>query len=375
MMKKQILFMVLGLLLMITGCSGSNEPLNETKAEAKTETKTVNTAQKNQDLPNIKLLATGGTIAGADKSKTSTTNYKAGAVGVDTLIEAVPEMQNLANISGEQIANIGSQNMTNDILLKLSKRVGKLLSSDNVDGIVITHGTDTLEETAYFLNLVIKSDKPVVVVGSMRPSTAIGADGPANLYNAVKVATSEEAKGKGTLIVMNDRIGAARYVTKTNTTAPDTFQSEEMGFLGNIADDIYFHNEVTKKHTIETDFDISKIDKLPQVDIIYGYQSDGRYLFDAAVKAGAKGIIYAGSGNGSISDEAKKGAAAAVKKGAAVIRSSRTGNGIVTPNPELEKKHLLASNSLNPQKSRILLMLALTKTDDPEKIQKYFNEY
>lgn len=166
---------------------------------------------------------------------------------------------------------------------------------------------------------------------------------------------------------MNDRIGAARYVTKTNTTAPDTFQSEEMGFLGNIADDIYFHNEVTKKHTIETDFDISKIDKLPQVDIIYGYQSDGRYLFDAAVKAGAKGIIYAGSGNGSISNEAKKGAA--------VIRSSRTGSGIVTPNPELEKKHLSASNSLNPPKSRILLMLALTKTDDPEKIQKYFNEY
>ncbi|MFO6497173.1 MULTISPECIES: type II asparaginase [Bacillus] len=375
MMKRRMLFIVIGLLLMMTGCSGANESLNETKAEAKTGTKTVSTGQKNKDLPNIKILATGGTIAGADKSKTSTTNYKAGALGIDTLIEAVPEMQDLANISGEQIANIGSQNMTNDILLKLSKRVGKLLASDDIDGIVITHGTDTLEETAYFLNLVIKSDKPVVVVGSMRPSTAIGADGPANLYNAVKVAASEKANGKGTLIVMNDRIGAARYVTKTNTTAPDTFKSEEMGFLGNIADDIYFHNEVTKKHTTETDFDISKIDKLPQVDIIYGYQNDGRFLFDAAVKAGAKGIVYAGSGNGSISDEAKKGATAAVKKGAAVVRSSRTGSGVVTPNPDLEKKQLLSSNSLNPEKSRILLMLALTKTDDPEKIQNYFNEY
>ncbi|ATH94248.1 L-asparaginase [Bacillus glycinifermentans] len=374
MIKKRMLMIVLGLLL-ITGCSSSNEPANELKAEAKTETAAAKTKQKQKSLPNVKILATGGTIAGADKSKTSTTNYRAGAVGVDALIEAVPEMQDIANISGEQIANIGSQNMTNETLLKLSKRANELLASDDVDGIVVTHGTDTLEETAYFLNLVIKSDKPIVVVGSMRPSTAIGADGPSNLYNAVKVAASKEAKGKGTLVVLNDRIASARYVTKTNTTTPDTFKSEEMGNIGVIAEDIYIFNEITKKHTKETDFDISKIDKLPQVDIIYGYQSDGRYLFDAAQKAGAKGIVFAGSGNGSISDAAKKGAIAAVEKGMAVVRSSRTKNGVVTPSQELEKKKLLASNSLNPEKSRILLMLALTKTNDPAKIQKYFNEY
>lgn len=375
MLKKRMLFIVLGLLLMITGCAGANEPLNETRAEAKVENAAAKSDQKQKNLPNIRMLATGGTIAGTDKSKTSTTNYKAGAVGVDALIEAVPELQDIANISGEQIANIGSQNMTNQTLLKLSKRAGELLASDDVDGIVVTHGTDTLEETAYFLNLVIKSDKPLVIVGSMRPSTAIGADGPSNLYNAVKVAGSKEAKGKGALVVMNDRIASARYVTKTNTTTPDTFKSEEMGNLGVIANDIYFFNDIAKKHTKETDFDIAKIARLPQVDIIYGYQSDGRYLFDAAVKAGAKGIIYAGSGNGSISDEAKKGAAAAMKKGLAVVRSSRTKNGVVTPNPELEKAKLLASNSLNPEKARILLMLALTKTNDPQKIQTYFNEY
>lgn len=232
MTKKRMLFIVLGLLLLINaGCSGSNESRNETKARAKTETASVKTAQGNDRLPNIRILATGGTIAGANQSKTSTTNYKAGAVGIDTLIEAVPEMKDIANISGEQVANIGSQNMTNKTLLKLSKRTAKLLASDDVDGIVVTHGTDTLEETAYFLNLVLKSDKPVVVVGSMRPSTAIGADGPANLYNAVKVAASKEAYGKGTMVVLNDRIAAARYVTKTHTTAPDTFKSEEMGYL------------------------------------------------------------------------------------------------------------------------------------------------
>lgn len=376
MTKKRMLFIVLGLLLLINaGCSGSNESRNETKARAKTETASAKTAQGNESLPNIRILATGGTIAGANQSKTSTTNYKAGAVGIDTLIEAVPEMKDIANISGEQVANIGSQNMTNKTLLKLSKRAAKLLASDDVDGIVVTHGTDTLEETAYFLNLVLKSDKPVVVVGSMRPSTAIGADGPANLYNAVKVAASKEAHGKGTMVVLNDRIAAARYVTKTHTTAPDTFKSEEMGYLGNIADDIYFHNDITKKHTEDTDFNISKINRLPQVDIIYGYQNDGRHLFDAAIKAGAKGIIYAGSGNGSVSDEAKKGAITAVKKGAAVVRSTRTGSGVVTPNLDLEKENILASNSLNPQKARILLMLALTKTDDPKKIQSYFEEY
>ncbi|MCP6681525.1 type II asparaginase [Bacillus nakamurai] len=371
-MKKRlmpIVTFITALLLIAVGCSQSPQA-----KEAPHQTKNGSSSKKG-NLPNIKILATGGTIAGADKSKTSTTEYKAGAVGVDSLIQAVPEMEDIAHVSGEQIVNIDSQNMDNKTLLKLAKRVNKLLRSDDTDGIVITHGTDTLEETAYFLNLTVKSEKPVVVAGSMRPSTAIGADGPSNLYNAVKVAAAPEAKGKGALVVLNDRIGSARYVTKTNTTATDTFKSEEMGYIGTIADDVYFNNIITRKHTKDTDFNIAKLKKLPQVDIIYGYQNDGGYLFDAAAKAGSKGIVFAGAGNGSMSDTAKKGAVKAVKNGLAIVRSTRTGNGAVTPNREFEKDRLLASNSLNPQKARILLMLALTKTDDPERLQTYFNEY
>jgi len=167
-------------------------------------------------LPNIKILATGGTIAGSSSVNTDTTGYKAGALGVETLINAVPEMKSIANVSGEQVVNVGSPDVNNEILLKLAKRTNELLARDDVDGIVITHGTDTLEETAYFLNLVVKSDKPVVVVGSMRPATAISADGPFNLYNAVKVAGASASKGQGVLVLLNDRIGAARYITKTS---------------------------------------------------------------------------------------------------------------------------------------------------------------
>lgn len=333
-------------------------------------------ATEKVDLPNVKILATGGTIAGSATSNTATTGYSSGAIGVDTLINAVPEMKEIANVSGEQIVNTGSSNINNEILLKLAKRVNELLASDDVDGIVITHGTDTLEETAYFLNLVVKSDKPVVVVGAMRPATAISADGPFNLYNAVKIASSPEAKGKGVFVALNDRIGSARYTTKTNTTMLETFKSEEQGYLGAIAGSkIYFFNEITRKHTTKSVFDISKIDKLPQVDIVYGYQNDGRYLYDALVAAGSKGIVVAGSGNGSISNAARQGAIDAAKKGVVIVRSSRVGNGIVTRSASDDTNNFVAADSLNPQKARILLMLALTQTNDPKKIQNFFNEY
>ncbi|MET3507786.1 L-asparaginase type II [Halalkalibacter oceani] len=322
------------------------------------------------ELPNVAILATGGTIAGSAPSNTATTGYQAGAIAIETLIEAVPEMEEIANISGEQIVSVGSPNITNDTLLTLGKRINELLATDEVDGIVVTHGTDTLEETAYFLNLVVKSEKPVVVVGAMRPATAISADGPMNLYNAVLVAGDEEAKGRGVLVTFNDRIGAAREVTKTNTTALDTFRSTEQGYLGRIVGGKpYFYNETTRKHTTETVFDISNLSTLPQVDIIYGYQNDNRYMYDAAVENGAKGIVVAGSGNGSMSSISAEGAQAATEKGVHVVRSTRVGNGTVS------ERSALTADSLNPQKARILLMLALTETDDPAEIQRYFNEY
>ncbi|WP_226001580.1 type II asparaginase [Paenibacillus sp. BJ-4] len=327
-------------------------------------------------LPNIKILATGGTIAGSSAVNTDTTGYKAGALGVETLIKAVPEMKGIANVSGEQVVNVGSPDINNDILLKLAKRTNELLARDDVDGVVITHGTDTLEETAYFLDLVVKSDKPVVVVGSMRPATAISADGPFNLYNAVKVAGASSSKGQGVLVLLNDRIGAARYITKTNTTAVDTFKSVEQGYLGAVVgDQVYYYNKPARKHTTASVFDISNLTQLPQVDILYEYQNNGRYLYDAAVAAGAKGIVVAGSGNGSLSSASSEGAEAAGKKGVIIARSSRVGSGIVSPSTKDAASNFVSTDSLNPQKARILLMLALTQTHDVNQIQSFFNEY
>jgi L-asparaginase len=328
--------------------------------------------------PNIKILATGGTIAGSAKSNTATTGYTSGAISVDNLIKAVPEIQNLATISGEQLTNESSTDLNDELLLQFGKHVNELLASNDVDGIVITHGTSTLEETAYFLNLVVKSDKPVVLVGSMRPATAISADGPFNLYNAVLLASSKEAKGRGVLISLNDRIGSAREVTKTNTAMLDTFKSVEHGYLGVIVGGKpYFYNESTRKRTTNSEFDIAKVAKLPRVDILYGYQNSDKYgyLYEAAVNAGVKGIVIAAPGNGSLSKATQKSATDTQKKGVAIVRSSRVGSGVVNRLASDDANKFIAADSLNPQKARILLMLALTQTNDLQKIQKYFDEY
>ncbi len=216
-------------------------------------------------LPNVVILATGGTIAGSGATSTTTVGYKAATVPIQALIDAVPELKKVANVRGEQVFQIASQNMTNDYWLKLAKRVNDLLQQPDVDGIVITHGTDTLEETAYFMNLVAKSDKPVVIVGAMRPSTALSADGPINLYNAVLLAGSKEAIGKGVLVCLNDQINSARDVTKTNTSTADTFKSPELGVLGYIQGNrVAFYRFPARKHTLNSEFDISAVDKLAQ---------------------------------------------------------------------------------------------------------------
>src|SRR5450830_1918213 len=223
-------------------------------------------------LPNVTILATGGTIAGTGATSTTTVGYTAATVGVQQLIQAVPELAKVANVTGEQVFQIASESMTNEHWLTLAKRVNALLAQSDVDGIVITHGTDTLEETAYFLDLVVKSNKPVVVVGAMRPGTALSADGPINLYNAVLLAASQEAIGKGVLVAMNDQIHGARDVTKTNTSTPDTFKTTELGMLGYIqGNHPFFYRQSTRKNTADTVFDISHLDVLPQVDIVYGY--------------------------------------------------------------------------------------------------------
>lgn len=334
-------------------------------------------AEAGAKLPNIKILATGGTIAGSAALSTDMTGYTAGAIGIQTLIDAVPQMKEYANVSGEQVCKISSNNMTNAIWLQVANRVNELLANKDVDGIVITHGTDTLEETAYFLNLVVKSEKPVVLVGAMRPATAISADGPVNLLNAVRLAGNKEAWGKGVLVAMNDEINAAREVTKTNTSHVDTFKSPDYGFIGSINNgEAAFYRDPIRKHTAKTEFNIKNVKELPYVEIIYSKVNDSRVLIDAAVKAGAKGIVYAGTGNGSIHEAAEAALVEAQKKGIVIVRSARTGSGTVFGGPaRYFDQHFLTSDSLNPQKARILLELALTKTTNLDEIQRMFNEY
>ncbi|MBQ5941738.1 MULTISPECIES: type II asparaginase [unclassified Massilia] len=329
-------------------------------------------------LPNVTILATGGTIAGTGATSTTTVGYTAATVGVQALIQAVPEMTKVANVTGEQVFQIASENMGNEHWLQLAKRVNVLLGQPNVDGIVITHGTDTLEETAYFLNLVVKSRKPVVLVGSMRPSTALSADGPINLYNAVNLAGSPAAVGKGVLVAMNDQIHAARDVTKANTTTADTFRAAELGMIGYIqGGKPYFYREVTRKHTVETEFDISRLDALPQVDVAYAYANVGAVAVNALVAAGAKGLVHAGVGNGSLPARTKPALVAAREKGVVIVRSSRVGQGIVARNGEANDDQLdfVVADTLSPQKARILLMLALTKTSNTKEIQRMFYTY
>jgi L-asparaginase len=326
---------------------------------------------------NVVILATGGTIAGAAATGTQA-GYTSGAVTIDAMVAAVPGIKDLANIKGEQIANVGSQDMSFDIMLKLAKRINELQRQPDVDGIVVTHGTDTMEETAYFLNLVVKGDKPVVMVGSMRPSTAVSADGPLNLYNAVSVARDPNASGRGVLVMMNDWIHGAHSLTKTSTTDVQTFMSPLRGLVGVSAYGTNdFYNKPSWKHTTASEFDVSNVTAIPRVDILMAYADMTPDLIDASVKSGAKGIVIAGVGNGNMNKVAVEAAARAVKSGVVVVRSSRVPMGKVGRNVELDDDKLgfVASDELNPQKARILLALALLSPHTPQQTQELFYTY
>lgn len=331
-----------------------------------------------QDKPTIYVLATGGTIAGQGASATSS-GYKAGTITVDQLLSAVPSIKDIANIQAEQVANIGSQDMNTEVWLKLAKRVNELLSQSNVDGIVITHGTDTQEETAYFLNLTVKSNKPVVLVGSMRPSTAISADGPRNIFNAVACAVSPESVGKGVTVVMDDKILGADDLSKTNTLSVGTFENPNYGPLGLMYNGKPVYTRTPqKRHTANSEFDIMNMNELPRVEIILSYSNATSLLVDAAVKAHTKGIVTAGVGNGNLTTALENALAKAVKDhGIAVVRSSRIMTGPTTQWDEIDDDKLGFSASwyINPYRARVLLMLALTKTNDYKQIQRMFTEY
>ncbi|MCX2961166.1 L-asparaginase 2 [Rodentibacter caecimuris] len=327
------------------------------------------------ELPNITILATGGTIAGSGATAVSSA-YKAGQLNIEALIDAVPEIKQLAHVKGEQIVKIGSQNMNDDVWLKLAKAINA--QCNNTDGFVITHGTDTMEETAYFLDLTVKCEKPVVLVGAMRPATEKSADGPLNLYNAVVVATDKKSVGRGVLVAMNNEVLGARDVTKTSTTAVQTFHSPNFGALGYIHNSkVDYERSPESKHTVNTPFNVENLETLPKVGIVYAYSNTPIEPLNALLDAGYQGIVTAGVGNGNLNAAHLERLEKAAKDGVSVVRSSRVPTGYTTRDAEVDDSQygFVASGTLNPQKARVLLQLALTQTKDPKVIQQYFEDF
>ena len=320
-------------------------------------------------LPKIKIYATGGTIAGASSSNTDNLFYQAGSIGIKGLLDAVPEIHQVAEVSGEQFLNVGSHEVSSKDLLILSKQIQQQLDDDLADGVVITHGTDTLEETAFFLDLTIKSEKPVVIVGAMRPATAISADGPLNLLQATALAAHPQSKQRGVMIVLNDRIQSAYYTTKTHANSLDTFRASEQGSLGffqNTTPCFYF---TAARPTGKPQFTVSDIPKLPIVDIVYSHQDASAELLKASVERGAKGAVIAASGNGWASPALEAAALELSKQGFPVVFSTRTGNGFANKPAEQG----IGSGLINAQKSRLVLMLAIANNYSIPKITHCFS--
>ncbi|MEM9257249.1 MAG: type II asparaginase [Pseudomonadota bacterium] len=327
--------------------------------------------------PTIAVLSTGGTIAGKADSSTDK-SYTSAKLDVKGLLLAVPPLEQLADIEARQIANVGSQDMQDNIWLELAARINALLQRDSIEGIVVIHGTDTIEETAYFLNLVISSDKPVVLTAAMRPSTALSADGPLNIYNAVAVAADSDARGRGVLVVVNDDIHGARGMTKTSTTDVQTFVSAERGLVGaSLYGKNRYYRSPYRTHTSASEFRTQGISELPKVQIIYMHAGVSAELIEAAVASHAQGIVTAGVGNGNMSAATLSAVKKAIGEGVVVVRSTRVTNGTVDRNIEINDDDLgtVASGELNPAQSRVLLKLALLKTRNVEHVQRLFDRY
>ncbi|VVE46148.1 L-asparaginase [Pandoraea aquatica] len=329
------------------------------------------------ELPRIALLATGGTIAGSAADATRTAGYQAGALGVQDLLAAVPALGNVAHIHAEQVAQIDSKDMSVSLWQKLAARVNALLAQPDVAGAVITHGTDTLEETAYYLHLTINSRKPVVMTAAMRPATALSADGPLNLLNAVRVATDPISAGRGVMVAINNQIHCARDVIKTSTYKVDAFHSPEIGVIGWVQDErVAFQREPLQYHTVESEF-VGLSGELPAVEVVSSYAGVSRIAVDALVEAGVQGIVVAGTGNGSLHSLLQQALAEAVQRGVTVVRASRVGSGHVMHNgaaPD-DQYGFVSTGNLHPYKARVLLMLALQAGVPRERMQSLFDEY
>jgi L-asparaginase len=339
------------------------------------EERAAQTATKNVKLARVHVISGGGTIMRNPKNRLEFIRYaQTGepSLTLSEMIERIPEVQQFASVTTESKEYRAD---TTEELKILSLLINTYLKDPNISGVVFVKGTSTVEDTAYFLNLTIKSDKPVVVTGSQRPFTTLSSDGPMNLLNAIRVAADPGSRGKGALVVANDEINSAREVTKTNTYRVETYQGRQMGLLGYAdIDKITYYRVPTRKHTTQTEFDLSQIKSFPRVDILYAYGGGDAELAKAAVAIGAKGLVIAGMGSGQGND-LKTLKELYDKQGTRIVRSSRVGNGRVIRDDNWQAPGLIASDSLNPNKSRLLLQLALTKTTDVDEIQRMFYEY
>jgi len=337
-------------------------------------------------VPRVRLVATGGTIS----------NRNGGRLTAEELVASMPGIDRYARPEFEQFSNLASGELTLDQWVALSKRINELFKTEpELAGVVVTSGTDTLEELAYFLDLTVRTEKPVVIVGSMRNPSTLGYEGAANLLEGFRVAASPDARNKGALVVLNDEINSAREATKTDALRLETFQTRGYGVLGVVdSDRVVFYRDVVKRHTSQSEFDISGVAKLPRVDVILVYQGADGDLIKAAADAGAQGIVIAGAGAGATSGTQQEAIAYAAKKGVIVVTTTRTGSGRIAPprrqaaqaNPPAagngrnalapdERRRLIAGEDLAPVKARVLLMMALTRTKDPGEIQRMFSEY
>jgi L-asparaginase len=332
------------------------------------------------NTPLVKIIGTGGSIAGIGPHRLDYILYSelGQHLTIEESLARIPELSGIARIEAEDLISVGSTAIGGPEWLLLSNRINRIFSEEpDVAGIVVTHGTATLEETSYFLHLSVKSAKPVVITGAMRPPTSLGTDADLNLLDAVRVAACPESSGKGLLTVLNSEIHCGRDVTKANTFRVETFRPNELGFLGYADADgnVVFYRTPVRKHTMDTPFDVSQLPAMPRVDIVYSYAGADGLLVDAVRQNGSDGMVLAGFGGGTFPPAVIDAAAAAVRDGMPVVLASRSTAGRVVMTPLKEQQGFMVSDNLPPQKARVLLMLALTVTSDCSEIQQMFYDY
>lgn len=334
--------------------------------------------QDQSKLPRVVILSMGGTIASRGKDRMNLTHYGDGPpVEPEDWLRDLPELQNIARVTTEDFRNKEPKKGDNfGDIARVAHRVNEIANDPSIDGVVVTHGTNTMAEVAFYINLVAKTDKPIVFVGSQRPWSGISGDGPLNMYDAVRVAADPAAKGLGVLHCMNQYINAGRDVTKTSAYRVETFKSINTGVLGFAdPDKVKFYRAPTRKHTTESDFAGTDLNVLPPVEAFYTYTETPGYFIDAAVERGVKGIVVDGYGAGVPTPSQAEAMKRAQEKGVIVVITTRTRGGRVQDVPSRTEAHQVNGDDLPPEKARLLLQLALTKTNDWAQIQKYFNTH